>query len=178
MPTQTLKSVLASIILLAISAAAQSPAKPAPELKKLDYFAGTWTTDATIPPGPWGNGGKFTSTSTNEWKPDGSSLVCHRNYSMPPELGGDGSATLILAYDSASHSYTGDESNTQGKVSSKGTLTNDTWLWTGSRTYNDMEILQRMTLTPVSPTAYTVKLETSLDGANWMTFMEGKVTKK
>lgn len=30
---------------------------PAPELKKLDYFTGTWTSEATISPGPWGPGG-------------------------------------------------------------------------------------------------------------------------
>jgi hypothetical protein len=41
-----------------------------------------------------------------------------------------------------------------------------------------MEIEQKMTLKVVSPTKYNMKFETSIDGTNWMTFMEGTVTKK
>lgn len=176
----TLQSVLASFILLAAaSAAAQSPSTPSPELRKLDYFAGTWTTDATIAAGPWGSGGKFTSTSTNQWKPDGSALICQRKFSMPADLGGDGSATLTMSYDPASHSYAATETNSQrGTIVSKGTLTGDTWTWTSTANYNGMDIQQELTLKPISATSYTLKFETSVDGANWMTFMEGKVTKK
>ncbi|MBO0912250.1 MAG: hypothetical protein J2P13_10695, partial [Acidobacteria bacterium] len=35
---------------------------PAPELKKLEYFSGNWSGEATIRPGPWGPGGKFTDS--------------------------------------------------------------------------------------------------------------------
>src|SRR2546422_8922680 len=37
--------------------------KPGPELKKLDYFAGTWTAEGDIKPGPMGPGGKFSGTN-------------------------------------------------------------------------------------------------------------------
>jgi len=40
---------------IALSARAQMEIpKPAPELTKLDYFAGTWTTEGDIKPGPMG----------------------------------------------------------------------------------------------------------------------------
>src|SRR5262249_30999873 len=60
-------TVLASIILFVafaflVRAQSEKP-KPAPELKKLDYFVGTWTAQGNVEPGPLGSfgpGGKFT----------------------------------------------------------------------------------------------------------------------
>jgi hypothetical protein len=43
---------------IALSARAQMEIpKPAPELKKLNYFAGRWTAEGDIKPGPMGSGG-------------------------------------------------------------------------------------------------------------------------
>jgi hypothetical protein len=168
-----------AILLFGASAFAQGPSKPGPEIKKLDYFSGTWTTDATIAQGPWGSGGKLTSTSTNEWQTGEFFLLCHRDSKLPAEIGGDTTSNVVMGYDPDQHSYTADEFNSQGMhIASKGTLTGDTWVWTGSRNFGGMEIEQRMTLKIVSPTKYTMKFETSIDGTNWMTFMEGTVTKK
>jgi hypothetical protein len=61
--------LVSTLVLLAASAWAQMAPKPGPEVKKLDYFVGTWTTEATIAPGPWGAGGKFSATDTTEWMP-------------------------------------------------------------------------------------------------------------
>jgi len=69
------------VIMAALSAAAQmGPPTPAPELKKLDYFIGTWTIDATIGPGPWGAGGKFTSTGTDEWLKGNFFVIGHADF--------------------------------------------------------------------------------------------------
>ena len=54
--------------------------KPAPELKKLDYFAGTWTAEGEIKPGPLGPGGKFTGTNHVEWMDGGFFLVTHSEF--------------------------------------------------------------------------------------------------
>jgi hypothetical protein len=171
-------SVLAAV-LLAVAAFAQAPSKPGPEVKKLDYFAGTWTTDATIAPGPWGEGGKLNSTTSYEWMRGEFFLSGHRDSKLPADLGGDSASTVIMGYDAGQHVYVADEFNSQGQhIASKGTLTGDTWVWTGSRNFGDMEIQQKMTLKVVSPTKYNLKFETSIDGVNWMTFMEGTVTKK
>ena len=60
---------LASILIVtAVGASAQmGPLTPAPELKKLDYFGASWAREATIGQGPWGSGGKFSATGTDEW---------------------------------------------------------------------------------------------------------------
>ena len=155
------------------------PPTPGPEVKKLDYFLGTWTVEATIGQGPWGSGGKFTSTDTTEWMPGSFFLERHADFKMPPELGGDGKATSFMGYDTNENVYTRDEFNSQGRREvSKGTVNGDTWTWTSTQIYGGQEIKQKMTLKVLTPSSYTMKFEVSMDGTNWMTFMEGKATKK
>jgi len=177
----TRKTILAAtLVLAAISAVAQmSPQQPGPEVKKLDYFAGTWTFDATIGQGPWGAGGKFTSTITNDWLPGNFFLHTQSDFKMPTEVGGDGKSTALTGYDPQQNAYTRDEFNSHGDhVSSKGTLATDTWTWNSSRNYGGTEVQIRTTVKQLSPGSYTLKVESSIDGTTWMTFMEGKATKK
>lgn len=169
------------VITLAAAAAAQTAApSPAPELKKLDYFTGNWTTDATVSSGPWGAGGKFTSSGTGEWLKGGFFLISRGNFSMPAELGGDGAAIAIFGYDADKKAYTEDRFDSLGRhVVLTGTLNGDTWTWMGENNYNGMTIKSRMTIKAASPSSYTSKYEVSADGgANWMPFWEGKGTKK
>jgi hypothetical protein len=169
----------ASILLIACSAFAQMGQKPGPEVKKLDYFVGTWTTEATISQGPWGAGGKFSSAGTNEWMPGNFFVVGHEDFKMPPELGGDGKANSYMGYDTDKNVYTFDAFNSMGRREvSEGTLKDDTWTWNSSQNYAGQEIKQRLTLKVLSTTSYTMKFEISIDGTTWMTFMEGKATKK
>src|SRR5512146_1499424 len=58
-----------AILLSSSSLDAQTgPPTPAPELKKLDFLAGAWTTEGTFVPGPPGTPpAKFTTTSHAEW---------------------------------------------------------------------------------------------------------------
>lgn len=172
-----LKSLLTSI-LFAAAAVAQMAPTPGPELKKLDYFAGTWTAEGTISPGPWGAGGKFTSTGTDEWGMGNFFLVGHSDYKMPAELGGDGKGMRLLGYDGEHSVYTYDAYNSQGRREvAQGTLSGDTWTWKSSQTYSGQEIQQRSTIKMVSATSYTLKYEVSVDGTNWMPFMDVKATK-
>ncbi len=176
-----LKATLAStLLLLTVSAWGQMQApKPGPEVQKLAYFAGTWTLDGTIAQGPWGPGGKFTSTATEDWTADGFFLEGHADSKMPAEIGGDSKATFYLGYDADESTYTRDEFNSQGRhESSKGTLSGDTWTWTGSQVYSGQNVQRKVTMKILSPTSYTMKLEVSLDGTNWMTFMDAKGSKK
>ncbi len=155
------------------------PDKPGPEVKKLDYFAGTWTVEGTVSQGPWGNGGKFTSTDTSEWMPGNFFLAGHSDFKMPPEIGGDGKEVSYMGYDTNENVYTFDSFNSQGRrEASKGVLTGDTWTWNSSQNYGGQDIKQKMTIKQVSPTSYSMKFEVSVDGTTWMMFMEGKATKK
>lgn len=175
-----LKTVLIfCLIFAAVSAVAQMGGPPGPEVKKLDYLVGTWVAEGTVAQGPWGMGGKFTSTDTSEWMPGNFFVVSHSEFKMPPELGGDGKAIGVTGYDAETNAYTFDQFNSLGRrESSKGAISGDTWTWTSSANYGGQEIQSKMTVKVASQTSYTFKLEVSMDGKNWMTFMEGKATKK
>ena len=171
--------LIAFLILIAASALAQMGGSPGPEVKKLDYFVGTWTTEGTIAQGPWGMGGKFSATGTSEWMPGNFFVQSRSESKMPPEIGGDSQAVMIMGYDNQQNTYTSDRFSSLGRHElSKGTLSGDTWTWTSSSNYGGMEIQGKMTIKTLSPTSYTLKYEVSMDGKNWMPFMDGKVTKK
>jgi hypothetical protein len=161
------------------AALAQTAPVPGPELGKLGYFAGNWSAEATIAPGPWGSGGKFTNTVHAEWMKGGYFLVGHGDFSLPAELGGGGTSMDVVGYDAETGSYTQDRYDSAGHhVALTGKLDGSTWTWTGNANYGDTPMQVRFTLTVVSPTSYTTKYEISVDGTNWMPFWEGKATKQ
>ena len=167
------------LMVIAGSAWAQMGGPPAPELKKLDYFVGTWTTEGMIAQGPWGAGGKFTASGTSEWMPGNFFLQSHSDSKMPAEIGGDSKEVMLMGYDTQQNVYTYDSFNSLGRhESSKGTVTGDTWTWNSSANYVGMDIQQKMTIKQLSSTSYNMKYEISMDGKNWMPFMEAKATKK
>lgn len=171
--------MVAAVLLFAVSAWAQMAATPGPEVKKLESMVGTWTTEGTVAQGPWGAGGKFTFISTSEWMPGNFFVVEHADSKMPPEVGGEGKQTVIVGYDADQSVYTRDAFSSQGRHDiSKGTVSGDTWTWTSSANYGGQDIKQKMTIKNLTPTSSTMKFEISMDGTNWMTFMEGKSTKK
>jgi len=154
-------------------------ARPAPEVEKLGYFVGKWTTKGTILPGPWGAGGEFGWTETTEWMRGHFFVVGHWDFHMPAELGGDGEELFVMGFDPNRRVYTFDAFSSQGLHQvSQGTLTGGTWLWTSESIQNGKPVRQKMTMQVLSPTRYSLKFEISSDGAMWMTFMEGKATKR
>jgi hypothetical protein len=171
--------LLSTLVLLTASASAQTAPTPGKEVKKLDFFVGTWMVDGTIAQGPWGAGGKFTSTNTAEWMPGKFFVEGHADFKMPPELGGDGKAVSYLGYDTDENVYTYNSFNSQGRrETSTGAVSGDTWTWTSSANYGGQEIKQKRTMKVLSPTSYSLKFEVSTDGTNWMPFMDAKATKK
>lgn len=173
------KAILLFLCTFAVSAWAQMENKPGPELKKLDAFVGTWTTDGTVAQGPWGAGGKFSATNTTDWMSGNFFTEGHSDFKMPAEIGGDGKETVYMGYDTDQNVYTYDSFSTQGRHNvSTGTVTGDTWLWTSEAIYSGQHIKQKMTIKILTPASHSVKFEISLDGTSWMTFMEGKATKK
>ena len=172
------RAVLA-IIVLAGSALSQMAVKPGAEVKKLDFFVGTWTAEGTIPPGPSGAGGKFSVTHTNDWIAGNFFLESRSEFKLPPALGGDRQSTGILGYDAEKNVYTSTEFTSQGgRAVAQGSLNGDTWTWTSSEKFEGQEIQQRATNKILSPNSYSAKFEISEDGTNWTLMMEAKVTKK
>jgi hypothetical protein len=149
--------------------------KPAPELKKLDYFAGNWTSVGDVKPGPMGKGGKAIVHEHTAWMEGKFFLVTHADYTSPQ---GKGTEIAFLGYDTEEKVYTYDEFDSQGEaVHAKGTVDGDTWTWTNEMKMGGKTIKSRYTEKVVSPTEYTYKFEMSPDGTNWNLVMDGKDTK-
>lgn len=161
-------------IVLSVRAQVETP-KPAPELKKLDYFVGTWTAEGNIQPGPMGPGGKFAGTNRVQWMDGGFFLVTHSEFNGDM---GKGTETAYMGYDSNDKMYTYDSFNTLGEADhAKGNLDGDTWTWHSETRVGEQTMKGRLTIKMLSAVAYNFKFEMSTDGDTWNTILEGKDTK-
>lgn len=171
--------MLLIMLLLGIALVAQPQAdiaKPAPELKKLDYFAGTWTAHGRINPGPMGPGGTFTGTNHVQWMDGAFFLVTHSEFNGAM---GKGTETAYMGYDSNAKMYTYDSFNSLGEADhAKGTVHGDTWRWQSDTRIGPQAIKGRLTIRMLSAMTYRFKFETSTDGTTWNTVLEGRDTKK
>lgn len=170
--------VVTTLLIATAAAIAQPPIpKPGPELKKLDYFAGSWASTGDSKPGPMGPGGPMTMTSDGKWMEGGFFIVTQSEYKSASM--GNGSGTSFLGYDPLEKVYTYDEFNSSGEVvHAKGTVDGDTWNWTSEMKMGSQTIKTRFVEKILSPTSYTFKFEMSPDGTTWNTVMDGKATKK
>lgn len=155
-------------------AQAQRTPQPAPELKKLDYFVGTWKTEAQTKPGPMGPGGTFNSTDRYEWQKGNFFVIGHSEFTSSGM--GNGVDLSVLGYDPARKVYTYHSFNSAGEdESATGTFTGDTWTWiSGEQSPVKWRYIQKV----VSAKSFTSKLEGTQDGTNWATIFEAKVTKQ
>lgn len=177
MRLRMIASVAVGLCLFAGAALAQAPGppKPGPEVKKLDAFAGKWKGESEMKPGPWGPGGKMTSESECTWFEGGFQLVCRENSKGAM---GNMKAESVLGWNGEEkvYKYAGfDSSGMMGAAN--GTVSGNTWTWTGEDKMGGKMIKSRYTIVVTSPTSYTFKWETSQDGTTWATAADGKSTK-
>ena len=165
------------MLICAPFAGAQMPSpKPAPELSKLDYLAGHWTSEGDLKPGPMGPGGKVTSVDDSEWMDGKFFLEMHSRFSG---ASGELTGLAIFGYDTANKVYTYYLFNSAGEVDHyTGTLDGDTLTWSGSIPMGDKSLKTRYVTKKLSPTAYTYQFEITPDGTSWILVMDGKATKK
>jgi hypothetical protein len=175
----TLRFSTIPLLLLALTLSAQPQSdtpKPAPELKKLDYFVGTWHAEGELKPGPFGPGGKFSSTNRVQWMDGAFFLVTQSDFHGAT---GSGSETAYMGYDTDNKIYTYDSFNTLGEADhAKGNLDGNTWIWLSDTQIGTQTMKGRMTLNILSPTTYHFKFEISPDAATWTTVIEGQDTKQ
>src|SRR5215469_13386822 len=117
-PMMIKRGVCALLLILLAAALIQAqnppvPPKPAPELARLKYLEGTWTTSATMQPGPMGPGGKFTGTEHNEMGLGGFFVVGHSTFNS---TGMSGTGVSYFGYDANKKVYTYDEFNSMGEA--------------------------------------------------------------
>lgn len=165
-----------ALVMLAGIAVSQTPQmpKPGPEVKRLEYYAGTWRSEYEIKAGPMGPGGKVNGTDHGEMMPGGFFLVTHTE---GKGFMGELKELAVMGYDPQGKVYTYDAFNNFGEADHfKGTVQGDTWTWASEGNFGGKLSKMRFTAKEVSPTSYTMKLEIAAD-SGWTTVMEGKATK-
>jgi hypothetical protein len=168
-------SVISAVIFIAAAAFAQGPPTPAPELKKLDFFVGSWTLSGDMKPGAMGPGGSMTEDERCEWMDGNFFLVCHSDFKSSM---GNGSGLSLMGYNSEDKSYNYREFNSWGEfMESKGAFDADTWTWTNEEKMGTQTMKGRFTMKVTSPTTYNFTYEMSPDGTKWTDVMDGKATK-
>jgi hypothetical protein len=167
---------LAFLALSAISLAQMEMPKPGPELKKLDMFAGSWSLDGDMKPGPMGPGGKVMETEKCDWMEGNFYLVCKVVFKS--NTVGNGSGISIMGYSNEDKAYTYREFNSWGEFTdSKGAVDGNTYSWTNDWKMGSMTMKGRFTMKVTSPTTYDFSFESSEDGTKWTLIMDGKATK-
>lgn len=157
--------------------AAMPMPKPGPELKRLAYFAGIWSTQGTMQPSDFGPGGKWSGTDHNEWFPGGFFLLSHSDANMGAM--GKMKEMATFGYDTNKKVYTYHAVNSMGEEeNSTGTVNGSDWTWTMDSMMNGKSMKARFLVHEEPPTAYTMKFDLSSDGGKtWKTVMDGKSTK-
>jgi hypothetical protein len=173
---KTIAIRLSCWLLLVVAAVAQMEApKPGPELKKLDAFAGTWTLEGDMKPGPMSPGGTMAENERCEWMDGNFFLVCKSDFKSSM---GNGTGISVMGYSTDDKTYTYREFNSWGEaMDSKGSVDGNTWTWTSDEKMNGMVMKGRFTMKITSPTSYNFTFDMSQDGTKWTTVMEGKATK-
>jgi hypothetical protein len=168
---------LAAGLMLATAAMAQMAApKPAPELKKLDVFVGTWTLDGNMKASAMGPAGTMTENEKCEWMEGNFYLVCHSDYKSSM---GNGVGLSVMGYSNEDKAYTYHEFSSTGEyVDSKGTIDGDTWTWTSEEKMGGITMKGRFTMKITSATSYNFGFDMSQDGTKWTSVMDGKASKK
>lgn len=168
--------IFACWLMLAVTSLAQNEApKPTAEHKKLDVFAGSWTLEGDMKPGPMSPGGSMSESERCEWMDGNFFLVCHSDFKSSM---GNGSGISVMGYSTDEKGYTYREFNSWGEaMDSKGSLDGDTWTWTSDEKMNGQIVKGRFVMKMTSPTAYNFTFDMSPDGTKWTTVMEGKATK-
>jgi uncharacterized protein DUF1579 len=168
--------ILGAWVVLAAGALAQMEMpKPAPELKKLDTFAGTWTLDGDMKPGPMGPGGKMSGQEKCAWMDGGFYLVCNSSFKSPL---GSATGTSYFGYSNEDKAYTYREFNSMGEFTdARGKADGDVWTWNSEDKVGGQMMKGRYVVKVTSPSAYDFKFDMSQDGNTWTPVMAGKSAK-
>jgi Protein of unknown function (DUF1579) len=130
--------------------------KPAPEMKELRNFIGTWATDETMDPSPMmPQGGTATGLNTVRLGPGGFSVLMEqRSKSAMGPFTGHG----VLSWDPNAKSYKmmWVDSMMPGMVVSTGKKEGETLVWTGEMFMDGKKMAVKDVISDVTPTTYTL----------------------
>lgn len=147
------------------------PQKPASELNQLDFFAGDWKCEATVIRAS-GKPSKYVSNSHAEWMEGGFFLIEHWDFELD---GVKGKELSLKGYDPVRKVYTYHAFTSHGEsFYDTGTVDRDVWTWMRQERSGAQG---RYTIKITSPSSYSFHFESSEDGMNWTTVMEGAALK-
>ncbi|MGH2609409.1 MAG: DUF1579 family protein, partial [Tepidiformaceae bacterium] len=148
---------------------------PRPELQRLAYFAGKWTSTGEMKPGPMGPGGQMTATSNCEWFAGGFFLVCRGEGTSP---GGPMQNVGVFGYNGERKRYTHYGYDNMGNGDpAYGQIAGDTWNWEGESLMGGQTVKQRYTIKQLTADSYRWKWEMSVAGGEWALVGEGMDTR-
>ena len=160
---------------LAWAQAPVEPPKPGPEHKRMEYFVGTWASEAVMKPSIFGPGGKITARDTCEWFSGGFHVVCRSEMTgwMGPIA-----ALGIWAWSAEEKKYLTVGIDSMGSLElGSGTVSDKTWTLSSETKMAGQVMASRYTLVETPPDAYTFKWEMSLGGGPWALISEGTSTR-
>ena len=133
---------------------AEAP-KPSPEVEKLGYFLGPWTSEGDLKEGPLGPGGPTQGREVCRWMPGRFFVGCMIETKTPAGLmqiqgimGWDAEKKVYRwwSFDNLGHSET-----------ATGTLKDDVWTWTGESKLGDKVKKTRFVVSDAKPEGYAVR---------------------
>jgi hypothetical protein len=168
-------TAFACMVLSSLAFPQVSAPKPGEELKKLEYFIGTWTLEGEFKAGILGPAEKVSGTDRYEWMEGGYFLAGHSNFKSAD---GTGSSLAVIGYNPGDGIHTYDAFNSMGDAEhAKGSLNADTWIWTARAKIGTKDTQSRYLVKMLSPTSYSFQYLMSDDGYSWTTIMQGKAAK-
>ncbi len=149
------------------------PPKPAPEVEKLGYFVGDWTSSGELVEGPMGPGGKTAGRDRCQWMAGNFFVACNMGSHGPL---GDVTGLAVLGWDAARKVYTWWSFNSVGEAeAATGTLAGDTWTWSNDVTMGGKTVKSRYVIFNTSADGYNFRWESSEDGKTWKIVLRGTV---
>lgn len=168
-------TAVALLTATAIALAQGGPPKPAPEHKRLAYFAGTWNFTGEAKASPMGPGGQITFKEECELLEGGFALVCRSEGKSPM---GPTKSHSIMSYDveRKAYTYTAAESNSP-VFTALGQTSGPTWNWNTESKMGTQVMKVRVTIKENGPTSYDFLMEMAMDSGAFTPVVQGKTAK-
>ena len=149
--------------------------RPGPEVERLSYFVGAWSSTGHIKPSPLGDGGDTRGRDSCGWMPGKFFVGCMMQSESPM---GRVQTESIMGWDPDKKVYSWTSFDSTGRhETASGTLENGVWTWSGETKMGDKMVKTRYVISDTTPEGYAFRWETSPDGKEWKSMMEGKVAK-
>ncbi len=149
--------------------------RPAPEVEKLGYFVGEWTSSGEVLEGPLGPGGPTRGRDRCQWMAGNFFVACNMGSHGPI---GDVTSLAVMGWDAARKVYTWSSFNSVGVAeTATGTLSGDTWTWSNDVTMGGKTVKSRYVIFHTSADGYNFRWESSGDGKTWNVLLKGTVTR-